>query len=159
MKLLRLVAIAAFAMSAMASAQASTPMSIGILPGTWNCTTHGSTGASTGTVTFVSIAPDLVQYRWMTKTGKHAGNKGGGEWYYDSKKSEYVSLGAGTGFWGVSRGMGTADASTITLMDTYPSDPSNGKSTFHFAQSTISYTSDWKQGGKAMHDEQTCTRA
>lgn len=158
MKLLRLMIVAAIALSAVATAQASAPTSIGILPGTWNCTTHGSTGTSTGTVTFVPITSDLVQYHWMTKTGKHAGNKGGGEWFYDSKKSEYVSLGAGTGFWGVSRGMGPANASTITLTDTYPSDPMNGTSTFHFAQSSISYTSDWKQNGKAMHDEQTCTR-
>jgi hypothetical protein len=157
--MLRLIVIAAIALSAVATGQASTPTSIGILPGTWNCTTHGSTGTSTGTVTFVPITSNLVQYHWMTKTGKHAGNKGGGEWYYDSKKGEYVSLGAGTGFWGVSRGMGSADASTITMIDTYPSDPANGKSTFHFAQNTISYTSDWKNGGKAMHDQQTCTRA
>jgi len=120
---------------------------------------NGSTGTSTGTVTFVPVTSDLVQYHWVNKTGKNAGNKGGGEWYYDSKKGEYVSLGAGTGFWGVSRGMGSADAATITLTDTYPADPANGTTTFHFAQSTISFTSDWKKGGKPMHDAQTCTRA
>jgi hypothetical protein len=157
--MLRFVAVAAIALSAVATASASTPKSIGILPGTWNCTTHGTTGTSTGSVTFMPINSNLVQYHWVNKTGKNAGNKGGGEWYYDSKKSEYVSLGAGTGFWGVSRGMGGADAATITLRDTYPADPTNGTTTFHFAQSTIRFTSDWKQGGKPMHSAQTCTRA
>src|ERR1700761_3726375 len=126
MNLLRLIAIAAISLSTIAVAQANTPTSIGILPGTWNCTTHGTSGTSTGSVTFVPITSDLVQYHWVNKTGKHAGNKGGGEWYYDTKKGEYISLGAGTGFWGVSRGMGSADAATITLTDTYPADPTNG---------------------------------
>lgn len=159
MKLLRCIVLTAIASSLMATAQAATPMSNGVLPGTWNCTTTGSNGASTGTVTFMAVTPDLVQYHWMTKTGKHAGNKGGGEWYFDAKKGEYISLGAGTGFWGVSRGMGSADASTIMLTDTYPNDPTNGTTTFHFAQNAISFTSDWKEGGKAMHAHQVCARA
>jgi outer membrane lipoprotein-sorting protein len=164
MKFLRLIAISAVALaalpSAMATAQASVnPTSIGILSGTWNCTTHGSMGPSTGTVTFTQAAPDLVQFRWMDKTGKTAGNKGGGVWFYDSKKGEYVAMNAGPGFWGVSRGLGSANAATVTLNDVYPSDPTNGTTTYHFAQSTISFTSDWKKDGKPMHIEQTCTKA
>ena len=144
---------------AMAAAQAATPASISIMPGTWNCTTHGSTGTSTGTVTFEPVTGDLVQYHWADLTGKNAGHKGAGEWYFDASKGEYVSLGAGTGFWGVSRGMASASATTITLTDTYPNDPSNGATTFHFAPSTISFASDWKKDGKPMHVQQTCTKA
>jgi hypothetical protein len=163
MKFLRLVAAFAIGLvtfsGAVATAQGTAPASNAILPGSWNCTTHGSTGTSTGTVTFAQVTPDLVQFHWADLTGKNAGNKGGGDWFYDSKKGEYVTLGAGTGFWGVSQGMASANATTITLKDTYPDDPSNGTTTFHFAQSTISFTSDWKQGGKPMHIQQTCTRA
>jgi hypothetical protein len=164
MKILRLTTTFAIGLAAlssvMATAQgAAAPASITVLPGTWNCTSHGSTGTSTGSVTFTQVTPDLVQYRWVDKTGKNAGNKGGGEWFYDSKKSEYVALGAGTGFWGVSRGLASADATTITLTDTYPSDPTNGTTTYHFSQSTIAFTSDWKKDGKPMHIQQTCTKA
>lgn len=163
MNSLRLVAAFAIGLaslsSAVASAAGETPASIGILPGSWNCTTHGSTGTSTGTVTFTQVTSDLVQFHWADLTGKNAGHKGGGEWFYDSKKGEYVALGAGSGFWGVSRGAGSADATTITLKDTYPDDPTNGTSTYHFAQAAIGFTSDWKQDGKPMHIEQTCTRA
>jgi hypothetical protein len=164
MKILRLIAMFAMGLASLTPAvgtaqAAATPASIGILPGSWNCTTHGSTGTSTGTVAFTAVTPDLVQFRWTDTTGKNAGHKGGGEWFYDSKKGEYVALGAGTGFWGVSRGLASADATTITLTDTYPSDPANGRTTYHFAQSTISFTSDWKNNGKAMHIQQTCTRA
>jgi hypothetical protein len=163
MKFLRLIGMSAIGLaslsSAMATAQAAVaPASISVLPGTWNCTTHGSTGPSTGTVTFTQVTPDLVQYRWASLTGKNAGNKGGGVWFYDSKKSEYVALGAGTGSWGVSRGPGSADATTVTLTDTYPSDPANATTTYHFAKSTIGFTSDWKKDGKPMHISQTCTR-
>jgi hypothetical protein len=164
MNFLRLISVLAVGVvslsSSLTTAQAAaTPASISVLPGSWNCTTHGSTGTSTGTVTFTQVAPDLVQFRWTDITGKNAGNKGGGEWFYDSKKSEYVALGAGTGFWGVSRALASADATTITLKDTYPSDPTNGTTTYHFAQSRISFTSDWKKDGKPMHIQQTCTRA
>jgi hypothetical protein len=163
MNFLRLIAITAFGLASLSSAvgaqAATTPASISILPGSWNCTTHGSTGTSTGTVTFTPVTADLVQFRWTDTSGKNAGHKGGGEWYYDSSKSEYVTLGAGTGSWGVSRGPGSADATTLTLTDTYPSDPTNGTTTYHFAQSTISFTSDWKKDGNPMHIEQTCTRA
>ncbi len=85
--------------------------------------------------------------------------KGGGDWLYDSKKGEYVALGAEPGFWGVSRGMASADATTITLTDTYPSDPTNGTTTYHFARSTIGFTADWKKDGKPMRLQQTCTKA
>lgn len=146
--------------STVANAQsAATPASISILSGTWNCTTHGSTGTSTGTVTFTQVFPDLVQFHYIDTSGKNAGSKGGGEWFYDSKKGEYVTLGAGTWGWGVSRGLASAGATTITLTDTYPSDPSNGTTTYHFAPSTIGFTSDWKKNGKPMHIQQTCTRA
>jgi hypothetical protein len=163
MKFLRLIATFALGFASLSSAVATargatTPTSIGILPGTWNCTTHGSTGTSTGTVTFTPVTANLVQYRWADLSGKNAGHKGGGEWFYDSTKGEYIALGAGTGFWGVSRGLASANATTITLTDTYPSDPTNGTTTYHFAQSTISRTSDWKKDGKPMHIQQTCTR-
>lgn len=163
MKFPRLIAMFAIGLaslsSAVTAAQAASPASNGMLPGTWNCTTHGSNGTSTGTVTFTQVTPDLVQFRWADTSGKTAGHKGGGEWFYDSKKGEYVALGAGTGFWGVSRGAASADATTITLTDTYPSDPSNGTTTYRFAQSTIASTSDWKKNGKPMHSQQTCTKA
>jgi hypothetical protein len=164
MKFLRVISMFAVGLASLSSAVATaqgavTPASISILPGTWNCTTHGSTGTSTGMVTFTQVIPNLVQYRWTDTSGKNAGHKGGGEWFYDSKKAEYVALGAGTGFWGVSRGPASADATTITLTDTYPSYPTNGTTTYHFAQSTISFTSDWKKDGKPMHIQQTCTRA
>lgn len=163
MGLLRLITAFAIGMvslsSAVATAQGATPASISILTGTWNCTTHGSTGTSTGTVTFTQVTPNLVQFRWTDTSGKTAGNKGGGDWFYDSQKGEYVTLSAGTGFWGVSRGAASADATTITLTDTYPSDPTNGTTTYHFAQSTIGFTSDYKKDGKPMHVQQTCTRA
>lgn len=164
MKFLRLSVMFAIGLAslsiAVATAQAAmTPASIGILPGTWNCTTHGSTGTSTGTVTFTQVTPNLVQFRWADVTGKNAGRKGGGEWFYDSKKGEYVAMGAGGGSWGVSRGLANADATTVTLTDTYPSDPSNGTTIYHFAHSTIGFTSDWKKDGKPMHIEQTCTKA
>lgn len=147
------------AMATIATAQASmAPASISMLPGTWNCTTHGSTGTSTGTVTFTQVLPNLVQFHWTDTSGKTAGNKGGGEWIYDSKKGEYVALGAGSYGWGVSRGSASASATTVTLTDTYPSDPTNGTTTYHFAPSTIGFTSDWKKGGKAMHMQQTCTK-
>ncbi|HET6276690.1 MAG TPA: hypothetical protein VFE16_12240 [Candidatus Cybelea sp.] len=142
-----------------ATAQAATPASIGILPGTWNCTTHGSTGTSAGTVTFTPVLPTLVQYQYANTSGKNAGHKGSGIWFYDSKKGEYVAMGAGQDGWGVSRGSASVDATTITLIDTYPSDPANGKTTYHFAASTISFTSDWKKDGKPMHIAQTCTKA
>ena len=164
MKLLWLSA--AFAISAVslsgvtiATAQAAAPAAaINVLPGTWNCTTHGSTGTSNGTVTFTQVTPSLVQFQWATTSGKNAGHKGGGEWFYDSKKAEYVAMGAGSGGWGVSRGPASADATTVTLTDTYPSDPSNGTTTYHFAASTIGFTSDWKKDDKPMHIAQTCTR-
>lgn len=164
MKFLRVAAVLAVGLtslsSAAASAQgASAPATMKILPGSWNCTTHGSTGTSTGTVTFTQINPDLVQYHYADTSGKNAGRKGGGEWFYDAKKGEYVALGAGAFGWGVSRGMASANALTITLMDTYPSDPTNGTTTYHFTQSQIGFTSDWKKDGKAMHIQQTCTRA
>ena len=57
------------------------------------------------------------------------------------------------------RGPASADAMTVTLADTYPSDPTNGTSTYHFAASTISYTSDWKKNGTPMHVQQTCTKS
>jgi hypothetical protein len=164
MKCVRLIAVSAIALASLSSAMATaraaaTPASMSILPGTWNCTTHGSTGTSTGTVSFTQVTPDLVQFRWTDLSGKNAGHKGGGEWFYDSKKGEYVALGAGTGFWGVSRGLASAAATTVTLTDTYPSDPTNGTTTYHFARSTIGFTSDWKKDGKQMHIQQTCTRA
>lgn len=164
MTFLRLITMFAIALAlisgAVATARAAaSPTSIGILSGTWNCTTHGSNGASAGTVTFTQVTPELVQYRWVDTSGKTAGNKGGGVWFFDSKKGEYVALGAGTGGWGVSRGTASADATTITLTDTYPSDPMNGTTTYHFAPSTIGFASDWKKNGKPMHSQQTCTKA
>lgn len=160
---LSLIRASAFAVASLcissAIAQAGTPASLGILPGTWNCTTHGSTGTSTGSVTFTPVMTDLVQFRWIDKTGKNAGHKGGGEWFYDAKKGQYVALGAGDGGWGVSQGKASADATSMTLTDMYPSDPTNGTTTYRFTQSKIAFTSDWKQSGKAMHIEQTCTRA
>lgn len=163
MKLLRLAAMFAIGCASLSSVVATaqgavTAASISVLPGTWNCATHGSTGSSTGTVTFTQIAPNLVQYQWTDKTGKNAGNKGGGEWFYDSKKGEYVGLGAGADGWGVSRGAASADATTVTLNDTYPNDPTNGTTTYHFTRSTIGFTSDWKKDGKPMHIQQTCTK-
>jgi outer membrane lipoprotein-sorting protein len=165
MKLLWLSAIFAISSVALSSvtlaaAQAAGPAaSINMLPGTWNCTTHGSTGTSTGMVTFTQVTPNLVQFHWATTSGKNAGHKGGGEWFYDSTKSEYVAMGAGSGGWGVSRGSADADATTVTLKDTYPDDPTNGTTVYHFAASTIGFTSDWKKDGKPMHIAQTCTKA
>ncbi len=164
MNFLHLTAVFAIALASLSSAVATaqgtaTPASISILPGTWNCTTHGSTGTSAGTVTFTQVTPNLVQFNWTDTSGKNAGQKGGGDWFYDQKKGEYVALGAGNGSWGVSQGTASADATTITLTDTYPSDPTNGTTTYHFAQSTIGFTSDWKKDGKPMHIEQTCTKA
>jgi hypothetical protein len=164
MSFLRLTAIFAIALAALSSAAATAQgtaaaAAISMLPGTWTCTTHGSTGASTGTVTFTQVSPSLLQYRYAVTSGKDAGHKGGGDWLYDSKKGEYVALGAGAGGWGVSRGAASANATTVTLTDTYPSDPTNGTTTYHFTQSTISFTSDWKKDGKPMHIQQTCTRA
>lgn len=164
MRSLRLLAAVAIGLASLSTAvtraqAAAAPASIAILSGTWNCSTHGSNGTSTGTVTFEQVNPDLVQFHWMDKTGKNAGNKGAGEWYYDSKKSEYISLGAGPGFWGVSRGSGAADATTLTLTDTYPSDPTNGTTTYHLTASKISFSADYKKDGKPMHVEQTCMKA
>ncbi len=166
MKLLQL--IAAFAIgfislsgAAIATAQgaAASSAALNVLPGTWSCTSHGSNGPSTGTVTFTQAMPNLVQYTYAVTSGKNAGHKGAGEWLYDTKKAEYVALGAGSSGWGVSRGPASADAMTVTLADTYPSDPTNGTSTYHFAASTISYTSDWKKNGTPMHVQQTCTKS
>ena len=149
----------ALASATIATSQAAvTPASISMLPGTWNCTTRGSTGTSTGTITFTQVLPNLVQFHWTVTSGKTAGDRGGGEWMYDSKKGEYVWLGAGSYGWGVSRGSASASATTITVADTYPSDPTNGTSTYHFASSTIGFTSDWKKNGKPMHVQQTCTK-
>lgn len=164
MKSLRLITAfvigsAALSSTMPATAQAATPTSMSVLSGAWNCATHGSTGTSAGTVTFTPVLPNLVQYRYVDTSGKNAGHKGSGIWYYDSKKGEYVAMGAGDDGWGVSRGSASASATTITLIDTYPSDPANGKTTYHFASSTISFTSDWKKDGKPMHIEQTCTKA
>jgi outer membrane lipoprotein-sorting protein len=164
MKFLRVMAASAVGLVALsgttiAAARAAAPATMSVLPGTWNCTTHGSTGTSTGTVTFNQILPNLVQFHYVDTSGKNAGHKGGGEWFYDTKKGEYVSLGAGNWGWGVSRGAASANAMTVTLLDTYPSDPANATTTYHFASSTISFTSDWKQNGKAMRIQQTCTRA
>jgi len=164
MKFLRLITTFAIGMASLSSAIATaqgavTPASIGILTGTWNCTTHGSTGTSTGTVEFAQLTRDLVQFHYVDTSGRNAGHKGGGEWYYDSKKGEYVSLGAGDWGWGVSRGSASAAATTVTLIDTYPSDPSNATTTYHFSASKFSFASDWKSGGKPMHIEQTCTKA
>lgn len=143
---------------ASARAAAATPAALSVLPGAWNCTAHASDGPSTATVTFTQVLPTLVQYRYSVTSGKGAGHKGGGVWFYDSKKGEYVAMGGGSDGWGVSRGSASASAMTVTLLDTYPSDPTNGTSTFHFAPSTISYTSDWKKGDKPMHFQQTCTK-
>jgi outer membrane lipoprotein-sorting protein len=165
MKFLRLIAMFAIGFASLSGAViatargAMTTATINVLSGTWNCTTHGSTGPSTGTVTFTQLLPNLVQFHWATTSGKNAGHKGGGEWFYDSKKGEYVAMGAGSGGWNVSRGTASPDATTVTLTDTYPSDPTNGTTTYHFASSTIGFTSDWKKDGKAMHIEQTCTKA
>jgi hypothetical protein len=161
MKGLRSIAMLTIGLAALSSALAEgagTPATISILPGTWNCTTHGSTGTSTGTVTFTEVTPNIAQYRYTVTSGSGAGHKGGGEWLYDSKKGEYVALGGGTAGWGVSRGPAAADAMTVTLTDTYPSDPANGTTTYRFTQSTIASTSDWKKSGKPMHDQQTCTK-
>lgn len=163
MKSLRLLTAVAIGLAALASAvaptSAATATSLSLLPGTWNCTTQGSMGPSTGTVTFTQVLPNLVQLHWKDSTGKTAGLEGTGEWFYDSKKGEYVSFGAGSYGWGVSQGAGSADATTITLKDTYPNDPSNGTTTYHLSSSSIGFTSDWMQNGKAMHIEQTCTKA
>lgn len=138
---------------------AAAPASMGMLPGTWNCTTRDSIGTHTGTVTFTQVTPDLVQFHWATTSGKNAGHKGGGVWFYDSSKGEYVAMGAGSGGWGVSRGSASADATMVTLKDTYPDDPTNGTTVYHFAATTINYTSNWKKDGKPMQSQQTCTKA
>jgi hypothetical protein len=166
MKTLRLIAtfsigLLSLSSAAIAGAQAAaaSPAILGVLSGTWNCTSQGPSGKGTGTVTFTPVLSNLVQYSDVVTGGKNAGHKGAGMWYYDAKKGEYVALGAGSGGWGVSRGSTSASAMTATLMDTYPSDPTNGTTTFHFTSSTISFSSDWKKDGKPQHSQETCTKA
>jgi hypothetical protein len=105
------------------------------------------------------VLPNLVQYSYIVTSGKNAGHKGAGEWFYDAEKAEYVAMGAGSSGWGVSRGPASAGAMMVALTDTYPSDPANGTTTYRFASSTISYSSDWKKNGKPMHVQQTCTKS
>ncbi len=144
---------------ATAQAAAASPAALNVLPGTWNCTAHGPNGTSSGTVTFTQVLPNLVRFDYVVTGGKGTGHKGAGEWLYDTKKAEYVALSAGSSGWGVSRGAASAGAVTVTLTDTYPNDPTNGTTVFHFAPSTINNTSDWKKDGKPMHSQQTCTKA
>jgi outer membrane lipoprotein-sorting protein len=166
MKLLQLIAAFAIGLVSLSSATiataqsaAASPAALNVLPGTWNCTARGPNGTSTGTVTFTQVLPNIVRYNYVVTSGKSAGHKGAGVWLYDTKKAEYVALTAGSTGWGVSRGSARADAMAVTLTDTYPDDPTNGTTVFHFAASTITNASDWKKDGKPMHSQQTCTKA
>jgi outer membrane lipoprotein-sorting protein len=155
------IGLASLSSAAIATAQgvAASPAALNVLAGNWNCTSHGPNGTSTATIAFTQVVPNLVQYSYVVTSGKSAGHKGAGEWLYDTKKAEYVAMGAGISGWGVSRGPASAGAMVVTLTDTYPSDPTNGTTTYRFTSSTISYTSDWKKNGKPMHRQQTCTKA
>lgn len=163
MKSLRLMAtssIALFAltMGVVASASAAqSPAWLAALPGTWNCSANGPDGKSTSVYTFETVNPDTVQWSSRTTSGKYAGNKGAGVLYYDTKKSEYVTMGAGNG-WGVSRGKASATATTITMTDTYPTDPTNGTTVFGFTSTSLTSTSNWKKDGKPMHSSGECTK-
>jgi outer membrane lipoprotein-sorting protein len=164
MKMLRLitafsigfVGISAAVIGAARAAQG--PAALSVLSGTWNCTSQGPSGKGAGTVTFTRVLPNLMQFSDVVTSGKNTGHKGTGEWFYDAKKGEYVAMSAGSGGWGVSRGPASADAMMVTLTDVYPSDPTNGTTTFHFASGTISFSSDWKKNGKPMHFQETCTK-
>jgi hypothetical protein len=149
-----------FALSAFAHARAAQgPAILGVMLGTWNCSSQGSNGKSASSVTFTRVSDDLTQYTLAVTSGKNAGHKDAGVWYYDAKKGEFVSLGAGGYGWGVSRGPASADAMSVTFTDTYPSDPSNGTTTFRFNPGNITVTSDWKMQGKPMHSQGVCTKS
>jgi hypothetical protein len=166
MKTLRLIATFSIGLLALsgtgiagARAAAASPAILGALSGAWNCTSQGPTGKGTGTVTFTRVLPNMVQFTDVVTGGKNAGHKAAGVWYYDAKKGEYVAMSAGSGGWGVSRGSTSADAMSVTLADTYPSDPTNGTTTFHFTSSSVTLSSDWKKDGKPQHSQGTCTKA
>lgn len=154
-----LVALSSAGITGAHAAAAASPAILGVLSGTWNCTSQGPAGKGAGTVTFTHVLPNVVQFSDVVTGGKNTGHKGVGMWYYDTKKGEYVAMSAGSGGWGVSRGLTSAGAMTATLTDTYPSDPTNGTTTFHFTSSTATVSSDWKKDGKPQHFQETCTRS
>lgn len=132
------------------------PMGITSLAGTWTCTSHGSRGQRATAYTFTTISPNTVQYSWVGKS--RPDRKGAGVWYYDTQAHEYVAMGAGAGGWGVSRGSAGANDATVKLQDTYPPDPSNGTTTYHFSSNGLSFESRWSDKGRAMLQSGTCKR-
>ena len=138
------------------SKAAGSPTALSMMPGTWTCDSHGSNGKRASTYTFTNIGDNIVQYSWVGKI--HPDRKGAGVWYYDTKAHEYVAMGAGPNGWGVSRGSADPNDATVKLQDTYPSDPTNGTSTYHFSSNGVSFESRWRDKGRAMIQSGTCKK-
>jgi hypothetical protein len=138
------------------SKASAAPTALSMMPGTWSCDSHGSNGKRSSTYTFTNIGDNVMQFSWVGKI--HPDRKGAGVWYYDTKAHEYVSMGAGAGGWGVSRGSASPNDATVKLQDTYPPDPMNGTTTYHFSSNGVSYESRWSDKGKAMMQSGSCKK-
>jgi hypothetical protein len=149
--------------STVAHAQAQKPALMTALPGTWNCTYQGPKGTRTSTITVTSANDNWLQTTSKTSAyGTTPAHEGLGLLGYDSKKSEYVSMGgntlAGNDDWGLGTAKASPTATTVTFDGGYPPDPSHEKDTWAINGSSMTYTSTWTEKGKAMSGHGSCTK-
>lgn len=145
-----------------ARAAAQAPAVLAMLPGNWSCTYRGPKGTQTSTLTITSQNPN-----WVLIVGKDsaygttAAHEGVTLVGYDSKKNQYIGMG-GNSLPGADWGLGIAKASptatTMTFSGGYPPDPTHDKTTYTFAASSMSWTDNWTEKGKAMTAHGSCTR-
>ncbi len=148
--------------SALARAAAPQPVILTMMQGSWSCTYHGPKGTQTSalTVTSQNANWDLLTSKdgaYGTTPAHDSVTLVG----YDSKKGQYVGFGGNTlpgGEWGLGTAKATPAATSFTVMNAYPPDPTHDKTTYTFTASSWSWIDTWTEKGKPMTGKGSCTK-
>ena len=145
------------------AAPATKPALLPVLIGTWSCTYTGPKGKQTSSVTFTRLNDAWIQGIGKNGAyGKDPANASVDVIGYDAKKQQYIDMSGNTmshDNYGISHAAASATALTMTWVGYFPTDPSNGKTLYHFAPTKFTSHSTWTEKGKAMSGDGVCTKS
>jgi hypothetical protein len=156
-RLLVLIAVAFIFLGAGSVAQAS-PTIIGLMPGSWTCTSHGSMGTSSRRYIWTRVNAYTLQSAVHLTSGTQRASVAA-TLFYDAKQRQYVFMAAGTGGWFVSQATAGPDATTLHWTDTYPANRNNGWSTDRFSNGEFTMDRTWRRNGRVLSQFTHCTKS